>query len=69
MVIGPEINDNGGTRSGADRRQFSNKGYTPERRSGRDRRGGIDRRSKKSIRDGKAIERREAFIIGYKKSC
>jgi len=32
-------------RSGAERRQFSNTGYFPERRSGKDRRSGIERRS------------------------
>ena len=40
-----EINiDNGGRRSGIDRRQFSYSGYLPERRSGNERRSGRDRR-------------------------
>ena len=36
--------DNGGRRSGIDRRQFSYAGHMPERRSGEDRRSGGDRR-------------------------
>ena len=36
--------DNGGRRSGIDRRQFSYSGHMPERRSGEDRRSGGDRR-------------------------
>jgi hypothetical protein len=36
--------DNGGRRSGADRRQFSYAFHIPERRSGNDRRAGTDRR-------------------------
>lgn len=41
-----EINvDNGGRRSGIDRRQFSYSGYLPERRNGEDRRSGEDRRA------------------------
>ena len=38
------IVDNGGRRSGVDRRQFSYTSFIPERRSGTDRRGGEDRR-------------------------
>jgi hypothetical protein len=38
------LRDNGGRRSGLDRRQFSYSGYLPERRSGEDRRAGSDRR-------------------------
>lgn len=40
------LSDNGGRRSGIERRQFFNNGHIPERRSGRDRRGGFDRRLK-----------------------
>jgi hypothetical protein len=38
------INDNGGRRSGIDRREFSYFEHIPERRSVKDRRSGIDRR-------------------------
>ena len=38
------INDNGGRRSGIDRREFSYSEHIPERRSVKDRRSGIDRR-------------------------
>ena len=55
------INDNGGTRSGAERRQNTVKDHTPERRSGRERRGGNDRRRGQDLRGEKAIERRELF--------
>jgi hypothetical protein len=55
------IDDNGGTQSWADRRQYPSMGYTPERRSGYDRRSGTDRRSVQIIRGSKAIERREIF--------
>jgi hypothetical protein len=37
--------DNGGTRSGTDRRKFQYTACIPEKRSGRDRRKGFDRRS------------------------
>ncbi len=40
-----EIKDNGGTRSGTDRRKFRYSAYIPERRSGRDRRREFDRRN------------------------
>jgi hypothetical protein len=38
--------DNGGRRSGTDRREFSYTSYIPERRSGKERRRGLDRRLK-----------------------
>jgi len=38
------ILDNGGRRSGGDRRNYSYTLHIPERRSGKDRRNGIDRR-------------------------
>ena len=38
--------DNGGRRSGFDRREFSYDTHIPERRSGKDRRSGLDRRLK-----------------------
>jgi hypothetical protein len=37
--------DNGGRRSGIERRQFQYTSHIPERRSGFDRRSGIDRRT------------------------
>jgi hypothetical protein len=55
------ITDNGGTRTGEDRRQNPIKNYTSDRRSGRDRRGGSDRRKVQQVRGKKAIERRESF--------
>ena len=55
------INDNGGTRSGTDRRQYNIMDNTSERRSGKERRSGIDRRKIQNFRGEKAIERRELF--------
>ena len=56
-----KIDDNGGTRSVADRRQYSIINYKPERRSGKERRSGVDRRKDQRFRGEKAIERRESF--------
>ena len=39
------IKDNGGSRSGTDRRRFVRSENNPERRSGEDRRQGVDRRN------------------------
>jgi len=39
------MTDNGGTRTGSDRRKFQYTAHIPEKRSGRDRRKGFDRRS------------------------
>ena len=58
---GTRINDSGGTRSGADRRQYNIMSYTSERRSGKERRSGIDRRKIQNFRGEKAVERRELF--------
>ncbi|RLA99177.1 MAG: hypothetical protein DRG83_13450 [Deltaproteobacteria bacterium] len=61
------IRDNGGRRSGVDRRQFSYSKHIPERRtgierrSGKDRRSGFDRRSGKDRRSGQ--ERRSAWAF------
>ena len=41
--------DNGGRRTGIDRRQFSYTAHIPERRSGKERRSGLDRRVKQRI--------------------
>ena len=38
--------DNGGRRSGTDRREFNYTSHIPERRSGKERRSGLDRRQK-----------------------
>jgi len=40
------LHDNGGRRSGIERREFSYNAHIPERRSGKDRRSGLDRRLK-----------------------
>jgi hypothetical protein len=42
----PTLIDNGGRRSGEERRQFSYLMHIPERRSGKERRSGFDRRLK-----------------------
>lgn len=47
--MGNILHDNGGRRSGVDRREFSYDLYVPERRSGEDRRSGKDRRRKPRI--------------------
>lgn len=56
-----ETIDNGGSRSGRDRRKFTIIDYDPERRSGQERRNGIDRRKDQMYRGDLAIERREKF--------
>jgi hypothetical protein len=56
-----QINDNGGTRSGTERRQYNINDSTPERRSGWERRGEFDRRKNQTFRGEKAIERREFY--------
>jgi hypothetical protein len=48
-VMASLIRDNGGVRSGLERRQFSYDKHIPERRSGKDRRNGLDRRLKPRI--------------------
>jgi hypothetical protein len=55
------INDNGGTRSVTDRRQYGIIDHKPERRSGKERRSGDDRRKEQNLRGEKAIERRESL--------
>ena len=62
------IKDNGGSRSGVERRQFKVTESTPERRSGKERRKGIDRRMGIGQRRGHQnpgdllpIERRDQF--------
>jgi hypothetical protein len=46
------LTENGGRRSGIDRRQMSYAGHIPERREGKDRRTGQDRRSETDRRSG-----------------
>ncbi len=54
-----EIRDNGGRRSGIDRRYYSYSGHIPERRCGFDRRKLEDRRQ--SAPEQQDLERRKAF--------
>jgi len=56
-----DIKDNGGTRSGKDRRKSKNMGHNPERRTEKERRNGIDRRNGQKYRGELAIERRDTF--------
>jgi len=60
-VDGSDIKDNGGTRSGRDRRKLTMITRNPERRTGLERRSGIDRRIGQIIRDELAVERRDTF--------
>lgn len=62
------IKDNGGSRTGAERRQFDYTETVPERRSGKERRKGSDRRTGLAQRRGDQnavdllpIERRDQF--------
>jgi len=69
------MTDNGGTRSGTDRRKYPYSAYVAEKRSGKDRRKGFDRRSPILRRRGSdrrvnpnnrqpyPIERRDVFRI------
>ncbi len=68
-----EMTDNGGTRSGTDRRKFRYSAYIPEKRSGGDRRREFDRRNQIARRreserrislnhqDEYPVERKEVF--------
>ena len=72
------MKDNGGTRSGTDRRKFQYTAHIPEKRAGRDRRKGFDRRSQIAQKRGTdrrvslnhrgpyPIERRDAFRANLK---
>jgi hypothetical protein len=51
--------DNGGRRSGIERRRFQYTSHVPERRSGYDRRSGIDRRT---MERRQSEDRRAAFL-------
>ena len=61
MVNYNEIFDNGGTRSGRDRRKLKITDHNPDRRTGQERRNGVDRRRDQISRGKLAIERREKF--------
>ncbi len=54
--------DNGGTRSGAERRRFSETEHMPERRVRYDRRSGADRRGSLNKKRKKGKERRTTFV-------
>ncbi len=60
------FSDNGGRRSGVDRRQFAYDVHVPERRSGLERRSGMDRRNgipfRMSPKERRDMERRAAFL-------
>ncbi len=62
--------DNGGTRSGTDRRKFHYTAYIPEKRSSRDRRKGFDRRTIISRKRGSerrvSLNKRDKFPIERK---
>ena len=58
------VYDNGGRRSGNERRLFSYLINVPERRSGKDRRSGSDRRTWKRIKIDSENERRRFDAAG-----
>jgi hypothetical protein len=55
------LRDNGGARSGFERRRYTTNIHIPERRSGKGRRSGEDRRKDLLPRGINAVERRDAF--------
>jgi hypothetical protein len=54
--------DNGGTRSGSERRRFAYSEYIPERRTRSDRRSGADRRRIPNEKRKRGKERRTIFV-------
>ena len=54
--------DNGGTRSGSERRHFCEIEYMPERRTRYDRRSGADRRRSLNKKRNEGKERRTIFV-------
>lgn len=58
-----ETKDNGGRRSGIDRRRYSYTSHIPERRSDEDRRNGEDRRNDEGEKKDKDDERRAVHIF------
>jgi hypothetical protein len=63
------VRDNGGSRSGVERRQYSSNIHIPERRSGKNRRSGLDRRIASVLRGKYAMERRAASIKSRDRSA
>ena len=63
QLDGLDITDNGGTRSGGNRRKSKGMGRNPERRTSQERRSGIDRRNGQIIRGKLAVERRDTFKV------
>ncbi len=56
-----ELIDNGGRRTGIERREFSNTNHVPNERTKKERRSGVDRRSGLERRQGK--DRRSGEVI------
>jgi hypothetical protein len=61
-VDGLDIKDNGGARSGRDRRKSKSMGRIPQRRTGQERRSWIDRRNGPRYRGELAVDRRDKNI-------
>lgn len=62
-VDGVDIKDNGGTRSGRDRRESKSMERNPDRRTEKESRRGMDRRKGQKYRGELAVERRDTFKI------
>ena len=62
-VDGVDMKDNGGARSGRDRRESNSMGRNPDRRTEKGRRRGVDRRKGQKYRGELAVERRYTFKI------
>jgi hypothetical protein len=60
-VDGSDLKDNGGARSGRDRRKLAIVTRNPEQRTGQERRSGIDRRNGPRSRGELSVERRDTF--------
>ena len=60
---GLETNDNGGARSGRDRRKLTMIARNPEQRIGQERRSLMDRRKDQRNRGELAVERRDMFKV------
>jgi len=60
-VDGIDINDNGGSRSGRDRRKLTIINHNPERRIDQERRSLMDRRKDQRDRGELVVERRDNF--------
>ena len=64
--ISTQIDDNGGRRSGMERRNFSYSDHIPERRDGEDRRSGFDRRILIDRRRGQDRRKESNEVINIK---